>query len=153
MTPQLYISHNFKALRCKGYNTKYNPDKNYKTAKEALDKGFTKDNFPGLSLQEIEDWEKTNGWIGWLIPKGYIVLDSEEQDDIEYIKTLCKQLNIIPPEHNTNKGKHFFFVLIKNFSGASEVFTKSGLKLTYRIGGRNYLILAPTNGRTWEIPL
>jgi len=114
-----YFSEGFKALRCKGYNPKYNSRKDYKTAKEAIDNGFTKDDFIGLSLQEIEAWEKTGGWIGWLIPKGYIVIDVEEQEAIEYIKALCKRLKINPPEHNSNKGKHFFFKLTKNLSGAS----------------------------------
>src|SRR3972149_10334606 len=109
------MSLGFKALRCKGYHPHYNPkkdidsEKEYKAAKEAIDKGFTKDDFRGLTLQEIEDWEKTGGWIGWVIPKSYIAIDVEQPEAIEYIKDLCKKLNIIPPEHNTNKGKHFLF--------------------------------------------
>lgn len=157
VTYQNYLNEGFKPLRCAGYNSTYNqeidPEKKYKRAKEAIDEGFTKNDFVSLSMQTIEAWEKTGGWVGWLIPKGFIAIDAEEQEAIEYIKNLCKKLNIIPPEHNTNRGKHFFFKLNKNLSAASEVYTKSGFKLTYRIGGKNYLILAPTNGRSWEVPL
>jgi hypothetical protein len=148
-----YVNEGFKAVRCKGYNPTFNPKKDYRTAKEAIDVGFTKEDFKGLTLTEIEQWEKTGGWVGWLIPRGYIVLDVEDQESIEYLKILCKKLNIEPPEHNSNKGKHFFFSSSKEFPGASMVYTKSGLKVTYRVGGKNYVILAPTNGRTWEVTL
>lgn len=148
-----YISHGFKALRCKGYHPKYNHGKDYKIAKEAVDSGFTEEDFSGLTLSEIEAWEKTGGWVGWVIPEGYIAIDVEDSVSIDYIKTLCRMLNINPPVHNSNKGKHFFFKLTQKLSAASKVITKSGLKVTYRIGGKNYLILAPTNGRSWEAPL
>ena len=78
-----YLTERFKALRCKGYHPRFNPKKDYKTAKEAIDNGFTKDDFSGLSLKEIEVWEKTGGWIGWVIPKGYIAIDAEDRMTIE----------------------------------------------------------------------
>src|SRR4030067_2741197 len=90
----IYKKEGFKPIKCKGYHPRYNPNKDYKTAKEPLDKGFTEDNFPGLSLQESEKWVKTGGWIGWLIPKVYVVIDVENKESIEYIKSLCKTLNI-----------------------------------------------------------
>src|SRR4030042_2315475 len=134
---QQYLSEGFKAIRCKGYNTEYNPEKNYNIAKHAIDIGFTRDHFSGLKLLEIEAWEKTGGWLGWLIPKGYIAIDVENKESIEFIKSLCMKLNITPPEHNSNKGKHFFFKLPRNLSASSGVFTKCGLKVTHRIGGKN----------------
>lgn len=148
-----YIAHGFKALHCKGMNPKYNPLLDYDTAKQAIDSGFTKKDFSGLTLPEIVAWEKTGGWVGWVIPKSYIAIDVEDGVSIDYIKALCRTLNIKPPVHNSNKGKHFFFKLTQKLSAASKVVTKSGLKVTYRIGGKNYLILAPTNGRSWEVTL
>ncbi|MFH1211701.1 MAG: DUF3987 domain-containing protein, partial [Candidatus Woesearchaeota archaeon] len=147
----IYTEHGFKALRCKGFHPQYNSQQDYSTAKQALDSGFTKEDFSGLTLSGIEVWEQAGGWVGWVIPKGYIAIDVEDGVSIDYIKTLCRTLNIKPPEHNSNKGKHFFFKISENLSAASEVFTKSGAKVTYRVGGKNYLILAPTNGRSWEV--
>lgn len=154
---QKYLNEGFKALRCAGYNSRYNQEqvteKKYKRAKESIDKGFTKDDFRGLSLQEIESWEKTGGWVGWLIPKGYIAIDAEDPVTINYIENLCKQKKLSPAVHITNNGKHFFFKLPVNLTAASEVFTRGGPMVTYRVGGKNYLILAPTNRRSWEVPL
>ena len=150
---QSYYEYGFKAIRCKGYDKKYNPENDYKTSKEPVDSGFTNDDFSGLTLLEIESWEKAGGWIGWLIPKGLIILDVENSETISYIKSLCNKLKIITPQHKTNSGKHFFFRTNKQLTGASEVFTKSGVTVTYRMGGKNYLILSPTNNRSWETAL
>jgi hypothetical protein len=152
-----YFNVGLKPLRCAGYNPESNREKDtekkYRRAKEAIDKGFTKDNYKGLTISEIESWEKTGGWIGWVIPKGYIAIDVEDPEAIRYIEDLCKQKGIRPSVHITNRGKHFFFEYSGNLSASSKDFTKSGLKVTYRVGGKNYLILAPTNNRAWEVPL
>jgi len=152
-----YLTYGFKALRCAGYNPACNQmqdkEKRYKRAKEAIDKGFTEKKYQGLTVPEIESWEKTGGWVGWLIPQGYIAIDVEEPEGIKYIETLCKQKGIRPSVHITNRGKHFFFRTDKTLSGSSEVYLKCGFMVTYRVGGKNYLILAPTNGRSWEVPL
>jgi hypothetical protein len=148
-----YITFGFKALRCKGFNPSYNSQKDYKTAKEAIDTGYTDSNFQGLSLPEVEAWEKTGGWVGWVVPRGYIAIDVEDPESISYLKSLFHSKGIIPPEHNTNKGKHFIFRTDKHLPGSQKIFLKCGLEVTYRVGGKNYLILSPTNGRTWEVPL
>lgn len=146
-----YITEGFKAIRCRGYNHKYNSGEEYKRAKQAIDEGFTKNNFTGLTLSEISDWEKTGGWVGWVIPENVIGIDIEDVKAIAYIENLLNQINIEPSIHSTNKGKHYLFKLIKeNLSGASTVYTKAGVRVTYRVGNKNYLILAPTNERTWE---
>lgn len=141
-----YLSEGFKPLRCKGYNPHYNPKKDYKIAKQAIDEGFTKDDFSGLSLEEIEAWEKTGGWIGWVIPKGYIALDVEDKESCIYLESILKD----PAKHNTNRGKHYLCKTNGKLSASSEVYTKAGIKVTYRVGGKNYLILAPINNRSWE---
>jgi hypothetical protein len=108
-----YLNEGFKPLRCAGYNPEFNREKDtgkkYRRAKEAIDKGFTKDNYKGLTISEIESWEKTGGWIGWAIPKGFIAIDVEDTASIRFIEDLCKQKNITLSVHITNNGKHFFF--------------------------------------------
>jgi hypothetical protein len=146
-----YCDNGFKAIRCKGYNPTYNPDKDYKNAKTPVTKGFTAPNYKGLTLDEIKAWEKTGGWVGWVIPKGYIALDVEDRESIAVIDQLCKEKNLSPAVHLTKNGRHYIFKLSKDLSAASSVFTKCGIEVTYRIGGKNYLILAPTDGRSWQI--
>jgi len=146
-----YLKEGFKPILCKGYHPKFNQKKDYKTAKEPIIQGFTKTDYRAPSKSEIKKWMEKDGWIGWLIPKGYIALDVEDSGAIRYIENFCKQKGIQPLVHITNKGKHFFFKIEKDVSAASTVYAKSGIKVTYRVGGKNYLILAPINGRQWQV--
>jgi putative DNA primase/helicase len=145
-----YIKEGFKPVRCKGNHPKYNSTNDYKTAKEPVDKGFTDKSFKGINLKEILQWMKQGGWIGWVIPEGYIALDAEGDYKISLIESICKKKRIHPSIHITNYGKFYLFKLKKDLPASSSINTKSGLELTYRIGGKNYIILAPVNGRTWE---
>ena len=63
--PSEYLAMGFKAIRLRGYNTKSNPQHDYKKAKQALDKGYTNTDFNGLSLIEIEQVEKMGFSAGW----------------------------------------------------------------------------------------
>jgi putative DNA primase/helicase len=145
-----YIKEGFKPVRCKGYHKKYNRSKDYKVAKEPVDKGFTDKSFKGINLNEIKQWRKEGGWIGWVIPEGYIALDAEGDYKILLIEFICKKKRIYPSIHITNNGKFYIFKLNEDLPASSSIYTKSGLDLTHRIGGKNYIILAPVNGRTWE---
>ncbi len=153
----LYRQQGWKALKCAGYHPSQNkesdPEKRYKRAKEPIIKGYTDEAYKSLTLEECEKWEDEGGWIGWLMPQGMIALDVEDAASIQTIKTICAQKNITPPEHNTNNGKHFLFKTTTAIPGNSKAFTKAGITVTYRAGGKNQLILAPVNGRTWAVPL
>jgi hypothetical protein len=145
-----YLSAGLIPLFCKGYHPRYNATEDYKTAKEPVSSGWTLPEYRPPSLKEIESWEKEGGWTGWLIPKEMIVLDVEDSDDIAHVRELCRTRGIEPGIHRTNNGLHFFFLTDLNLSASSEVFTKCGIKVTYRVGRKNYLILAPINSRSWE---
>ena len=146
-----YQASGFKPLFCKGYHPKFNPTKNYKTAKEAVSFGFTLPGYQPPPLKEIQDWEKAGGWPGWVIPKKVIVLDVEEAGDIAQVKDICQARSLEPGIHQTNNGLHFLLLTDLELPAASTLFTKCGIKVTYRVGGKNYLILAPTNGRKWGL--
>jgi len=146
-----YYDLGFKPIRCKGYHPRYNPKQDYRTAKEPVDKGFTADTYLAPSLSEIEEWEDQHGWTGWLIPKGYMALDVEDSWSIKYLEGHFIASGVKPLIHITNNGKHYFFKLKGDLSATTEVYTKLGVSVTYRVGGKNYLIMAPLNGRRWEL--
>lgn len=150
-----YLDAGFKAIKCKGYNPKVNrqikgSDAAYKEAKAALTTGFTSPDYVSLTKDEIIAWELSGGWIGWVIPAGIIALDVEESEDIEFIKTLCAELGIAPAAHKTTNGYHFLFRASEDIKAQTKAGINCGLEVTYRVGGKNYLILAPTLGRSWE---
>jgi len=145
-----YIEAGFKAIRCKGYHSSHNSERDYGKAKEPIDTGFTQEGFRGMSLKEIRAWIAQEGWVGWVVPKGYIALDVERAYKISTLESICNEKEIKPSKHRSNNGKHYFFKLNEDLPGSSNIYTKSGLELTYRVGGKNYLILAPVNKREWE---
>lgn len=146
----IYTANGFKALRCKGYSY-LNPEKDYKKAKAPFDTGFTSENYPGLSLQECTAWISNDGWLGWVIPEGYVALDIEDSWIIGLLENMFKKHSINPGVHKTNNGRHFLFRIPKEvkISGDSKGSCQLGFNVTYRIGGKNYLILAPTSKREW----
>jgi archaellum biogenesis ATPase FlaH len=145
-----YEKQGFKPVRCKGYHPHYNPKKDYKIAKEPVDIGFTKSDYKGFNEEQLLEWVKQGGWIGWLIPEGYIALDMEDKDSIGFAESYCKCEHLEPGIHVTNRGKFYFFKLSTKLSASSNVYTRCGLEVTYRVGGKNYVILAPINKRDWE---
>ncbi len=154
-SPQDYFNAGFKALRCKGYNKQYNryphdSPEAYKEAKGAITPRYTDPQYNSLTLDEITAWEASGGWIGWTIPKGYIALDVEDKDDIIFLMELCKNLDLTIGIHKTTNGYHLLFRCDEDISAQTKAGINCGIKITYRVGGKGYLILAPTLGRTWE---
>lgn len=155
-THQDYLDAGLLPLLCRGYHRKYNsrtdnPEKDYKKAKEPVFPGWNENEYYPPSPDRITEWEQAGGWLGWRIPKGVIALDVEDNEDIDQIRMICQEGGNEPGLHATNNGIHFLFHIDKDsLSGESKVFTKCGAKVTYRLGGKNYLILAPTNSRRWR---
>ncbi|MCG2722284.1 MAG: hypothetical protein L6290_09765 [Thermodesulfovibrionales bacterium] len=154
---RFYRAEGFRPVKCKGYNPRYdNPkytaEERYKVAKEALNKGYTKDDYSGPDNDEIEQWLQTKGWLGWIIPKGYVALDVEDAASIKYLETICRNKAIEPAIHCSKNGRHFLFKSSENLSAAT-VPTKAGFGVTYRVGGKSYLILAPIENRSWQLKM
>ena len=146
-----YLSSGFIPLLCKGYHPKYNQCRIYDTAKQPAFDGWNSPEYIPPSLEKIEQWEREGGWTGWKIPEGVIALDVEDPEDISFLLDICRKEGVEPSKHRTNNGFHFLFHTDRELSASSKVFVRVGLEVTYRIGGKNQLILAPTNGRSWEV--
>ena len=138
----------------KGYHPDLNPGKDYKTAKtpRPASVSFTKADYDRPTQTEIDAWVKEGGWVGHLVPKGMHVIDVEDPNKIQVIRDICRQAGITVPVNQTNNGVQFVFRVSEENSlgGQSEIITRSGLPVTYRAGGKNYVILPPTNRRTWD---
>ncbi len=148
-----YINNGYVPVRSRGHNPKYNPKGDYKKAKTPIDKGFTSKSFTPKSVKELIEWVKQGGWIGWLLPDGVVAIDVENNDAIQQIFNLIKRMNIEDKVgiHKTKNGYHFIFKKgTFGIKADSQAFIKLGINVTFRIGGKNYLILAPTEDREWQ---
>jgi hypothetical protein len=150
-TYQDYLQTGFIPVLCKGDHPKYNPERDYAMAKIPAFRDWNSPNHTPPTLPEIEAWKEDGGWTGWIPPKGVIVLDVDKgQDDIDRVREICRARRIGPGVHRSNYGSHFCFATDRDLPAASRVFVKCGLDVTYRVAGKNQVIFAPINGRTWE---
>lgn len=153
---QLYTEIGFKPLRCKGYNLEINPTKERPLAKQPHQKGFTQDNFKGLTLIECTEWLSNDGWIGWVIPKNYITLDVDKRDDFtKQLSLYIKENKLFPLVDYSSKNKlHITFKLPESLKikGGTDERIKLGINgVTFRHGGKNILILPPQEPeRRWH---
>lgn len=139
----------FKVILTKGYNPQYNRDKDYKTAKQPVAEGFTDDNYKAPTLPQCREWMSQGGWLGWVVPPGYHVVDTEDATVLTVINTICKNQGLSPPVNITNNGRQFVFRTDLDIPGNQEQFTKWGVPVTYRAASKNYVILPPINNRSW----
>jgi len=147
--PAEYLKIGFKAIKLRGYNNRANPSGYYKTAKQSVTKKFTASDYSGMSLSEIEEAKKQGHWIGWLVPEGYIVIDSENQAVIAVLDAMAK--NDGCSVQKTRHGKQYLFYCDeKSIPASSEYFCEGGFPVTPRVAGKNYVIMPDTDDRYWE---
>lgn len=107
-----------------------------------------------LSYDDAQVWLEEGGRIGWIVPKGYCVIDVDNKDDVRSLYTLMKLLDKFEVRYNynyTSRGGHLLFQdcneMIK-----SDSCMKCGLNITIdtRANGTGYIIL-PCNDphRKW----
>ncbi|MFH1672935.1 MAG: DUF3631 domain-containing protein [Pseudomonadota bacterium] len=140
------------AILLKGYTEKHNPDRIYNTAKHPIVKGFTAPDYTSPTPKQIEAHIASGGWVGHLVPVGYHVIDVEDPVKIGMIRETLRRKGLSAPVNITNNGVQFVF----STNGGPALTADSGrpcrlgFEVTDRAGGKNYVILPPTNGRTWE---
>lgn len=151
-----YISLGLKPVRCYGYskqNKENDKDEKYKKAKIPLDSKFTDKDYRLPSKDKCKEHFEENGWIGWVLPDNLLALDIESEKDSDFVIDVLKSKGIKPIIHETNNGIHLLFRNTNQISGSSKTEISLGLSLTFRNGGKNYLILAPSNDRKWSSDL
>ncbi|MEZ7892703.1 MAG: hypothetical protein QMC67_13240 [Candidatus Wallbacteria bacterium] len=147
-----YKKANFRLIRTKGYNPKYQDYSKdaYSNAKEPIEKNFTSSDFKESSYEEIKQHIENGGWLGVLIPKGYISLDiDKDHHSIDQALEVIKKRNYKTNLAKTKNGYHAYFKDLADLKGSTDVFVKHGYKLTYRAGGKNYVVVPPSDGREW----
>lgn len=143
-----YAAEGLKLIRLKGYGSK--GENTYESAKEPIDSEFTKPTFLSRPQHELENHLINGGWLGLIVPPGYIALDVDKdphsiKQALSLIKYRSYKINIV----QTKNGIHVFFKDSSGLKGLTEVWVKHGYKLTYRAGGKNYCVAPPSDGRKW----
>jgi hypothetical protein len=138
----------------KGYHPDHNPSKDYKLGKSPISTstGFTKPDYKTPTADACQNWIASGGWVGHLVPEGMHILDVEDSIKIKLFRDLCRWKGITPPINVTNNGLQFIFSTNggATLPGADGRITRMGFPVTDRSAGKNYVILPPVNGRTFE---
>ena len=138
----------------RGFNHEHNPERDYKSAKTPISTsaGFTKPAYTPPTPEQIEAHVASGGWVGHLVTDGLHILDVEDTIKIKMMRDLCRRKGITPPltiptmvysSYSPRTGG-------QPLPGADGRITRMGFPVTDRSAGKNYVILPPTNGRTWE---
>ncbi len=101
-----------------------------------------------------EDWLKAGGWIGMIIPEGFVVVDVDDMTDAETIESILQSSDLKYSQVNTLKGKQFFFKGNLNKQSCAK-WCGLGLQVDYRLGGKGQIILPESEPeiRSWAIKL
>ncbi|MDQ0856584.1 DUF927 domain-containing protein [Bacillus sp. V2I10] len=136
------IFPNTKIIKCQGYS---NGNNHYSTAKKPLGSYINRES---LTETEIKYHLARGGWIGALIPNGFIVIDV---DDVEHGSYLIKLLKGERVQHHlirTPRGYQFVFKASstsnKQVKMISRFFTSIGILIDTRVGTTNSFIVFPS---------
>jgi len=117
----------------------------YKKAKERIAKGF-------LNHDEIDGWVNSGGWIGLWIPKGYILIDI---DDDKTAKRIARKLADFKVMHIAIKTPHGCHFLFKDTGKVAKQFVKQitagALIVDYRLADKGYTVCPTPNTENRKI--
>nr|WP_307191446.1 phage/plasmid primase, P4 family [Mesobacillus stamsii] len=141
-----------KLLGYSSFNKEREYDRRYSKAKQPFMKGWQHMDKPGLTKHEETTWLNQKGWTGLVIPKGYIVIDIDDQEEGEYIykALLADQLKFHAIK--TVRGYQFFFKDNGKIKGQdATVLMTCGCVGDYRLAERGQIVLPSDNteGRGW----
>lgn len=112
-----------------------------------------------LTVAQAKNWVSRNGRLGWIIPKGMIVIDVDNKDHIrssEVVETILQNHSIKYWSNRSKQGVHFIFYnvseVMKNKGQFQGYINHLGIQCDGRADGKGYIIL-PVNdekiGREW----
>lgn len=107
-----------------------------------------------LSFEQARSLAEKGNRIGWIVPKGYVVVDVDNEDCEEssaHVERILEGLNVRYAYNRTSRGVHFLF-RDDTMNIPSDAVTKCSIGITvdHRSNERGYIIL-PVNDphRTW----
>lgn len=65
-----------------------------------------------LSYEDAQEWVSKGNRIGWVVPKGYVIVDIDNKDDArsqEYLEKLLEKFEVKYSYNYTSKGMHLLF--------------------------------------------
>ncbi|WP_409971505.1 phage/plasmid primase, P4 family [Bacillus sp. Bva_UNVM-123] len=152
---RLFPSSPIKVIKLFGYssfNREQDYNKRYSKAKRPCMKGWQQMDKPGLSSEERSSWLNESGWTGLVIPKGYIVVDIDDQHEGELIYKALQKDQLCFHAIKTVRGYQFFFKdngRVKTQDAT--VLMSCGCVGDYRLAERGQIVLPSLNtkGREW----
>lgn len=126
-----------------------NGNTDYKTAKTPAVKWK---NSPGLSLQDAQTWIEQKGWVGLVIPPGFILIDVDDQNTGETLYRAFQDEGLHCISIKTPNGYQFLFHDIGRVKyQAAKMLTIGGLVVDYRLSGSGYTVLPTENTEGREV--
>lgn len=144
-----YFDVDVTLIRLKGYSP-LNRKMQYQDAKIPIDAGWNSTDFQKKSSHELNEWIEKDGWLGIVIPTGFIVVDIDDkcQGDL-----LSRLLNIQKIGHlaiSTPNGFQFIFrdAGVVQRQGV-KVLTDAGFVVDYRLANKGQIVL-PLDNKTQD---
>ncbi|NOP83145.1 hypothetical protein HNV23_27140 [Bacillus paranthracis] len=138
-----------RVIRLRGYA---NGNRKYDEAKWSIDKAYTSSEFEQKSKEELLTWEKSSGWLGLVIPRGYEVIDVDDNQEGKLIYNILHAEGLSFHGIKTPNGYQFIFKANQISEGqAADCLTLAGFEVDYRLPMKGYIVLprGNTEDREW----
>lgn len=148
---------NCKLIPLKGMSSKNKvagtEGKRYSEAKKPSETGWNLPDYKGLSSDEAWNWEILyGGWIGMVIPSGFIVVDIDDRGEAGLLNDILKGQGLKYHYIATPNGGQFIFLDTGRVEKQNvKAFTPLGFLADYRLPNKGYIVLPSysTKGRYW----
>ncbi|NMA48630.1 MAG: hypothetical protein GX947_02490 [Tissierellia bacterium] len=132
----------------------YIGNNDYQKAKAPISKGWNSNDYEGLTKNNIKSHLDDGGWIGWRVPLGKIVVDIDDTDMGKVLYEVLQNTDLKYMAIKTPRGYQFIFNAppqSKKIKGSVKENTALLVKVDYRAGGKNQIVLPSenTDGRYW----
>jgi len=129
-----------------------NGNTDYERAKIPMNNGWNRQGYGSLTEEEVEEHIKKGGWVGLLIPEGYILVDIDNEQQGSYLLRITETLGLKVHAIKTPNGYQFFFrdTYRVKFQGVRMI-TKGLFVVDYRLANKGYIVLPSgnTEKREW----